>query len=154
MCALHWVVTTVLTAFLFVPLLTELGSNHNGHHYKHGAPNGAVLWGPCPIPAETARNWNSLHVIVTAQRLYGRPPPSPREAKVAAPRRFSWPTGSVPPMNRRVGRASRLPGHEFPNRRRQAGRLPCAKARWIHRPDARGLQALYSLFTSYVPSMC
>ena len=69
MCAVHWVIGTVLTASLFVPLpmnhiaavsvspcvsigsvaqvtgppvclvlLTELGSNHNGHYYKRGAP--------------------------------------------------------------------------------------------------------------------
>ena len=56
MCAVRWVVTTGLTAFLFVPLLMELGSDHNGHYYKHAAPNGAVLWGPCPIPLETAAN--------------------------------------------------------------------------------------------------
>ena len=44
MCAVHRAATTVLTASRFVPLLTELGSHHAGHYYKHGAPNGAVLW--------------------------------------------------------------------------------------------------------------
>ena len=98
MCAVHGVFTTGLTAFLFMPLLTELGSNHNRHDYKHGAPNGAVLWGPCPVPLETATNWNSLHFIVNAHRFCGPPPPGLREAKAADPSLFSRPTGSVPSL--------------------------------------------------------
>ncbi len=67
MGAVHWVVGTVLTAFLFLPLLTELGSNPNSHDYKRGAPNGAVPWGPCPIPLETAKNVNGASSPLSAQ---------------------------------------------------------------------------------------
>ena len=74
MCAVHWVGTTVLTALLFVPLLTELGSNHNRHYYKHGAPSGAVLWGPCPIPMETTSNLIPGSSLCPTQSGLGKAP--------------------------------------------------------------------------------
>jgi hypothetical protein len=36
------VVTTVVVAFISMPLLTELVSSEDGFCYRHGAPNGAV----------------------------------------------------------------------------------------------------------------
>jgi hypothetical protein len=37
------VVTTVVVAFISMPLLTELVSSEDGFCYRHGAPDGAVL---------------------------------------------------------------------------------------------------------------
>jgi hypothetical protein len=47
--------TTVLAAFLSMPLLTELVSSKDGFCYRHGAPNGAVFPSQRPIPLKTAK---------------------------------------------------------------------------------------------------
>ena len=47
------VATIVGEAFIPMPLLTELGSNEDGFHYRPGAPNGAV---PKPGPPPSTEN--------------------------------------------------------------------------------------------------
>ena len=54
MCGVQRVATTVLAAFVSMPLLTELAPGKNGFCYKHGAPNGTVPRPATPIPPKTA----------------------------------------------------------------------------------------------------
>ena len=50
------VATTVLAAFLFMPLLTGLVTVANRFCYKHDAPHGALPPNQHPILPKTAKN--------------------------------------------------------------------------------------------------
>jgi hypothetical protein len=56
MVRVECVVTAVLVALIFMPLLTELVSMEDGVCYRHGAPNGAVGTSQRPIEPKTAKN--------------------------------------------------------------------------------------------------
>jgi hypothetical protein len=49
-------VTTVLAAFLFMPLLMEFVSTRDRSCYRHGAPNGTLPRSQHPILPKTAKN--------------------------------------------------------------------------------------------------
>jgi hypothetical protein len=55
MFVVQGVITMVFTAFISMPLLTELVSREDGLCYRHGAPNGALSSNQHPIPPKTAK---------------------------------------------------------------------------------------------------
>jgi hypothetical protein len=55
MCVAQCVATAGLVVFMFMPLLTELGSSEDGFCYRNGTPNGVVRPSQHSIPPKTAK---------------------------------------------------------------------------------------------------